>query len=812
MKRKKPHAVSRGPSPPAASQGARPPVAGTGARPPVAALSLRPWLLGGMTALLVARPLFPSESAASYGDGMTMVMLWIALSVFWLLGAAGRPEFSLRFGWTDAMVLLLVLWHTAAALWAAGHGTPRPALNMLWEWVGMGLCFFLARQLIVTPREGRAVVAVMVALAVAVAGFGLYKRAYELPQTRAKYAADPDRALRDNGLLFPPNSPVRKLFEDRLANTEPTAAFALTNSLAGFLAPWLVVLAGIGVGIAGGDSSRRLNSDQAHFGDWSRLLQYRRLWGVILCLVPIAVCLAWTKSRSGYAGACVGLLMAWWLGRRRGKKGTVPDQPSVGARRNGPKGAAHKWGRSPFSRLRIGWKLPAAAVGVVVLLGAAAIMVEGPAVLGRASKSFGYRVQYWQSSLRMIADRPWLGCGPGNFQEVYTRYKLPEASEEIADPHNFLLEIWATAGTPAALAFLAVLGCFAWNMATGEGRGPGDKSQIPNPKSQIFDSPDAWLPVLVGGAVGFLLSVPLGMLSAAPPGIAPVLLGLPLAAATVAALFGWIREGRLPRWLPAVGVVVLLVDLSAAGGIGLPGVAGTFWLLLALGLQQPAGGDSSRRWPCEGGEIRRLESPRTWTAWIALAGAIALIAACYSTAYRPVVECQTQLRMADRTPAGAVEHLEAAAAADPLAAEPWQRLAAARFEAWRHAPSREAFDRFEQADAEAHRLAPNSAAAWAASGDWYSQAFSASQPHGQQTTGGLIDKTVAAYARAVQLYPNSATDMAKLAEAHAAAGDQTAFRREAEAALRLDAATPHADKKLPAKLREKLARALAKAP
>jgi pantoate--beta-alanine ligase len=32
-----------------------------------------------------------------------------------------------------------------------------------------------------------------------------------------------------------------------------------------------------------------------------------------------------------------------------GKKGTVPDQPSVGARRNGPEGASHKWGVSPFS-------------------------------------------------------------------------------------------------------------------------------------------------------------------------------------------------------------------------------------------------------------------------------------------------------------------------------------------------------------------------------------------------------------------------------------------------------------------------------
>ena len=32
----------------------------------------------------------------------------------------------------------------------------------------------------------------------------------------------------------------------------------------------------------------------------------------------------------------------------RGKKGTVPDQPTVGARRNGPKGASHKLERSPF--------------------------------------------------------------------------------------------------------------------------------------------------------------------------------------------------------------------------------------------------------------------------------------------------------------------------------------------------------------------------------------------------------------------------------------------------------------------------------
>ena len=37
------------------------------------------------------------------------------------------------------------------------------------------------------------------------------------------------------------------------------------------------------------------------------------------------------------------------VGHATGKKGTDPDQPSVSARRNGPEGASHKWGLSPFS-------------------------------------------------------------------------------------------------------------------------------------------------------------------------------------------------------------------------------------------------------------------------------------------------------------------------------------------------------------------------------------------------------------------------------------------------------------------------------
>ena len=109
----------------------------------------------------------------------------------------------------------------------------------------------------------------------------------------------------------------------------------------------------------------------------------------------------------------------------------------------------------------------ALAAGVAVSLAVAAIVVSGgfdQQRLAGAGKSLGYRLEYWRSTLAMIGDHPWLGCGPGQFQDAYTQYKLPQASEEIRDPHNFVLEVWATAGSPAALALVVGLALFVYRV------------------------------------------------------------------------------------------------------------------------------------------------------------------------------------------------------------------------------------------------------------------------------------------------------------------------------------------------------------
>jgi O-antigen ligase len=74
-----------------------------------------------------------------------------------------------------------------------------------------------------------------------------------------------------------------------------------------------------------------------------------------------------------------------------------------------------------------------------------------------APKSVRYRLEYWQPTLRLLMDDPLLGPGLGDFRSHYLRYKLPQSSEEILDPHNFILDAWANGGLLALLAVVGVV-------------------------------------------------------------------------------------------------------------------------------------------------------------------------------------------------------------------------------------------------------------------------------------------------------------------------------------------------------------------
>ncbi|HBO45434.1 MAG TPA: hypothetical protein DD670_16185, partial [Planctomycetaceae bacterium] len=207
----------------------------------------RRWLLAGTMILFVARPLFPSESVAQTGEGIVLVMLSLLLAAGWGVWMLQRRDAAIRFGAADAAVLILLTLYCVSGFVATGTGNAREALNVVWAWIGLGVGFFLLRQLVYAGKEARAIVAVMIGLAVALSGYGLYQSLYELPELRAEYARAPEGMMRREGVWYEPGSVARVQFENRLNSREPFATFALANSRAGFLATWLVVAVGLGV-------------------------------------------------------------------------------------------------------------------------------------------------------------------------------------------------------------------------------------------------------------------------------------------------------------------------------------------------------------------------------------------------------------------------------------------------------------------------------------------------------------------------------------------------------------------------------------
>src|SRR5262249_28383877 len=80
--------------------------------------------------------------------------------------------------------------------------------------------------------------------------------------------------------------------------------------------------------------------------------------------------------------------------------------------------------------------------------------------LAKFWESSAKRTDYWLATWSMIRDHPWLGVGPGNFGRLYPRYMLLRAFEQVKDPHNLFLEIWATSGVFVLLVFVILLGMF----------------------------------------------------------------------------------------------------------------------------------------------------------------------------------------------------------------------------------------------------------------------------------------------------------------------------------------------------------------
>lgn len=748
--------------------------------------------LGSLALLFVTRAYYPSEDAET-GSGLVWVFLLLGVSGLAVAANLLSGVSRFRWSWVDPMVLALMVLIGLSA----GHAADRrSAITMAWEWGGMGMIYGLARNLPRTRSESATLAGVVVATAVAVAAYGLYQIPVEFAQLRRMFIANPEALLAQLGIT--PGTPSADSFRQRLMySNEPFSTFALANSLAGFLVGPMALLLAVGL--------ENLKRD-APGSKWLSL---------IMAAVPgliLLVCLLLTKSRSAYVGLGVASLVVAYSYRS-----AVPRRWLIGS----------------------GIGLIVLVVGLVA--GGVATRQLDVQILTEAKKSLGYRWEYWLGAWGVITDAPspfaanlganamldggreepatrsskafWWGVGPANFARPYLRHKLPEASEEIQDPHNLILEVWAESGLFAMFALVAslVIGISlilspASTSLKIERDLPGRDQPEPLPPTKATGN--GWLIAMAGmGWFGVWVLGELNPVTQNDMLMRWLILGAAWLISVLMIGPIWTR-----RPIPALGlgaaVIALTVHLLAAGGIGIPSVAMSLWLCLALGLNlredrscgrlRVAGGLGSGvllacGWAVLAGTFYGAVVPG-WKSDLALAGGQAAM-----TARSPDYE---RARIA----------FTEAAAQDHYSVRPWLALADLEYRFWR---SREAGERhktswtkgllaFDKA-LEANYRDPDNLNLRRRQAS-YARTILSQLPDDAKPFELLeLRSTIARATRqSVRLYPTSSTLRAELAEASADLGMYGDASAEAKIALQLDGLTPHADKKLPGNTRTSL--------
>jgi tetratricopeptide (TPR) repeat protein len=709
--------------------------------------------------LLVVRWLIPTESAPA-GDTLWLVQLDFAAVILWAWSCLRSATYTVRWSLFDCALWALVAAHclSAAVVFVSG-GDRRAALDMAWEWAGLGTTFFLVRQTIQTELDARRLASIVVALGVVLSGLGIWQHYVSYRLARDEYAkmireldsleknpsANPRRlgelqlTLQSQGI--PTDERGRQQYVNRLRfSSEAFGPFALANTFAGLL---LVVL--------------------LLAGELFRTLQGPRSKGSIAAwtaaFVLMLYCLILTKSRTAWTGLVVA--------------GAIWGTTILVRNRH--------W----FTRRTLLW-LGLGSVGVVMLFVIAALGKGFDAeVISEAPKSLSYRFQYWNGAAHTIAASPQtviFGTGPGNFRQHYLRHKVRESSEEIADPHNWLLDLWASGGILAVVSFFA---CLVVAILAFRRRRTLDDAAASTKPEPI----PPWTSDLAGPVLGFVL----GLLApvAAANGMFDVW-QLPLLAAWVIT-FAILRHGLGTAHLAIVALgaaaLGLMIHLSGAGGIEMPAIVQLLLVLAALAfatLNRPAAVGASPR------------------LVMGIGGAgVVLFVSLFFTGTLPVLNRRAAIAAGEQAlfVDGQIDRAERefgqAAAHDPFSPESLDKLADAFFTQWQASPQGARLDCFAKAVEslrQAMRQDPLNSSRYRRLGEFYLARFARSQDPADAKSAAD------AFQQAVDRYPTEVSLRSAYATALFDAGEPAEAKIQAQKALQQDEINHrwgHTDRYLP---------------
>lgn len=553
-------------------------------------------LLGLAAALLAAAMVYagywPCDSiavqlgAARYLVGLLVVTAAIAFMV--LPGGSGESTLSSARNSPDRWWQRVTSdravdgWAWALAGWMAlstwinsDEANLRFAVNELGWWVAAAALFSAARRIFAGGPAARSGLYLLAGIAAGVAVYGWHQWLVSFPALIARYESDPEAVLAEMGIFAEPGSSRRIVFENRLYDGGPTGTFALANSMAAML-------------VGGTIATGLLIVDR-----WRTLTTSGRLLSVIVALPLVGMLIA-SRSRSAVASVVlvIGLMVLWRC--FSGASETADSWEGFDSSTTRRRLAARR-------RRALVWSL--AAAGAATAAAVLAAIFHQTEWVGQAPASLATRFRYWIASAKMVAQSPWFGVGPGQFKARHEAFRDPVSTEQIADPHNAFWQVLTTGGYPAGLILVGLLAAIGFRLTntrnTVRRSSAGERGIAEDLLAETASQPSvaprqlylgaaiAVALIWLGGAViGHFPSFDAGLLGTFA-GALTVLIAIrfwqPVATSGGDGATFWPLR-RIAGWA-ALGIAI---DLMAAGGLTVPGVAVPLWVLLGILVPLPS--------------------------------------------------------------------------------------------------------------------------------------------------------------------------------------------------------------------------------
>ncbi len=308
------------------------------------------------------------------------------------------------------MVLALGCLPIAAGLAVAVDGvqwTNRDGQLVLLDLAALLAAAVAAMQLCRDKRKMHLLLAGLLGVGLAMAGKGLYQATFETADRIAAFEADRYQALADAGIR--PGSPQETMFEYRIRDWAPVGYFGLAN----LFASGLLLLLGVAGGMAV-DRFRQARRGRKAFGQSAAKGELHPATALAVAVAIISGLLGLVLLLTQSFGAIGSLLfgvVAAVLGLRYG------------------------------GRLSKHWRKLVVVALVLFLLGGAVVVTTGLVLDYLPSKTMTFRWFYWTGGMRLVANHPVSGAGPGNFGDLYLLYRRPQAEEAVKDPHNVFVHV-----------------------------------------------------------------------------------------------------------------------------------------------------------------------------------------------------------------------------------------------------------------------------------------------------------------------------------------------------------------------------------